>query len=101
MVSFSGGRAILELRTSAPGVLDPPHSFRFVVRVYPLSTNDSFDVTMGFPSYMSGEREQFEVEDLVIDEQYQFAVQANSQFGSSEFSGRSAIVTITEGKNLQ
>lgn len=97
VVSFSGGRAILDLRTSAPGVLDPPHSFRFVVRVYPLSTNDSFDVTMGFPSYMSGEREQFEVEDLVIDEQYQFAVQANSQFGSSEFSGRSAIVTITEG----
>ena len=47
---------------------------------------------------MSGEQVSFTVKKLVVGEEYQFAAQAYNQFGRSEFSDRSDIVTITEGK---
>ena len=101
MISSRGGRAVLRLQTSSPGVLsNPPHTFGFEVQIYRLATNEILTVRMNFSSYMSGEKVSLTVDDLAIGEQYQFSTQAYNQFGTSELSNRSNIITITESKAL-
>ena len=99
----------LTLSTAEAGVPDPPHSFRFNIRVFQLFLNDSSknttligDFTQTYPGYVDGSSEIFDASGLVADEQfangsivmYVADVRAINDVGESAFSNLSEPITV-------
>ena len=99
----------LTLSTDEAGVPNPPHSFRFNVRVYQLFPNDSSEIatlignfTRFYDQYMDGSPVIFPVNGLVAEEQflngsivmYAVAARAVNNVGASDFSNLSEPITV-------
>ena len=57
--------------------------------------------TLEASDYVDGQDNQFIIDGLMEGEQYVFSAQARNQFGISEFSGNSDLITINTTDNPQ
>ena len=96
--SNSPGSVTLTLRTPASGRMP---SQMFLFNFTQTSNSMEGSRTLEASDYVDGQDHQFIIDGLMEGEQYAFSAQAQNQFGISEFSGNSDLVTINATGNPQ
>jgi len=93
-ISNSPGSVVFTVSTRESGTT-PPQMFSFIVNITLVFDRSRFSHTLEVNDYIDGEARQFTIDGLMTGDVYLFSVQAQNEFGASEFSGNSLLIRGT------